>query len=165
MKNLARNTAALRFELWLKFKKTAVILEIPLPLFFETGPVVQLDRISDFGSDGWGFESLPGHNQKLNPLMFGGFFYCIAILRIPKIQCKLNCYREKAHQNFSVRLLKLTQVSLNCPTKLIDNHGKCTSIPPTQPQRLDHHPSDHLYSGGKFRYVPGMGLWKRNPSE
>ncbi len=26
------------------------------------GCVVQLDRISDFGSEGWGFESLRGHN-------------------------------------------------------------------------------------------------------
>ena len=26
-----------------------------------TGPVVQLDRISDFGSEGWGFESSLGH--------------------------------------------------------------------------------------------------------
>lgn len=25
------------------------------------GLVVQLDRISDFGSEGWGFESLRGH--------------------------------------------------------------------------------------------------------
>ena len=25
------------------------------------GCVVQLDRISDFGSEGWGFESLRGH--------------------------------------------------------------------------------------------------------
>jgi hypothetical protein len=25
------------------------------------GPVVQLDRISDFGSEGWGFESSLGH--------------------------------------------------------------------------------------------------------
>ena len=27
------------------------------------GLVVQLDRISDFGSDGWGFESLRGHKN------------------------------------------------------------------------------------------------------
>ena len=35
--------------------------------FFEeliNGPVVQLDRISDFGSEGWGFESSLGHNKK-----------------------------------------------------------------------------------------------------
>ena len=30
-------------------------------IFTTLGPVVQLDRISDFGSDGWGFESLRGH--------------------------------------------------------------------------------------------------------
>jgi uncharacterized protein (TIGR03643 family) len=28
------------------------------------GSVVQLDRMSDFGSDGWGFESLRGHYYK-----------------------------------------------------------------------------------------------------
>ena len=28
---------------------------------FKNGPVVQLDRISDFGSEGWGFESSLGH--------------------------------------------------------------------------------------------------------
>ena len=27
------------------------------------GSVVQLDRISDFGSEGWGFESSLGHNK------------------------------------------------------------------------------------------------------
>ena len=32
-----------------------------------TGPVVQLDRISDFGSEGWGFESSLGH-YNINPL-------------------------------------------------------------------------------------------------
>jgi hypothetical protein len=35
------------------------------PLLFSIksmpGCVVQLDRISDFGSEGWGFESLRGH--------------------------------------------------------------------------------------------------------
>ena len=30
-------------------------------IFASIGSVVQLDRISDFGSDGWGFESLRGH--------------------------------------------------------------------------------------------------------
>ena len=29
--------------------------------FLKKGPVVQLDRISDFGSEGWGFESSLGH--------------------------------------------------------------------------------------------------------
>ncbi len=28
------------------------------------GPVVQLDRISDFGSEGWGFKSSLGHENK-----------------------------------------------------------------------------------------------------
>ena len=31
------------------------------PFFYKIGPVVQLDRISDFGSEGWGFESSLGH--------------------------------------------------------------------------------------------------------
>jgi hypothetical protein len=26
------------------------------------GPVAQLDRASDFGSEGWGFDSLRGHH-------------------------------------------------------------------------------------------------------
>ena len=30
------------------------------------GCVVQLDRISDFGSEGWGFESLRGHEMRIN---------------------------------------------------------------------------------------------------
>ena len=30
----------------------------------KNGFVVQLDRISDFGSEGWGFESLRGHRQR-----------------------------------------------------------------------------------------------------
>ena len=32
-------------------------------IFATIGSVVQLDRISDFGSDGWGFESLRGHKS------------------------------------------------------------------------------------------------------
>ena len=36
--------------------------------FWEYGPVVQLDRISDFGSEGWGFESSLGHII---------FFFCL----------------------------------------------------------------------------------------
>ncbi len=31
--------------------------------FIKNGCVVQLDRISDFGSEGWGFESLRGHSK------------------------------------------------------------------------------------------------------
>ena len=29
--------------------------------FLQTGLVAQLDRASDYGSEGWGFESSPGH--------------------------------------------------------------------------------------------------------
>jgi hypothetical protein len=29
---------------------------------FENGPVAQLDRASDFGSEGWGFDSLRGRH-------------------------------------------------------------------------------------------------------
>ena len=32
------------------------------------GSVVQLDRISDFGSEGWGFESSLGHFLSLNKI-------------------------------------------------------------------------------------------------
>ena len=39
------------------------------------GPVVQLDRISDFGSDGWGFESLLGHKLSSRIIKyFWGYF-------------------------------------------------------------------------------------------
>ena len=38
-----------------------------------TGPVVQLDRISDSGSEGWGFESLRGH--KTNDAPQGAFLF------------------------------------------------------------------------------------------
>ena len=40
----------------------------------ELGPVVQLDRISDFGSEGWGFESSLGH-----------FFQCDIYIFIKKV--------------------------------------------------------------------------------
>ena len=33
------------------------IIFVKIKLFLRFGPVVQLDRMSDFGSDGWGFES------------------------------------------------------------------------------------------------------------
>ena len=32
-------------------------------IFAQYGPVVQLDRIPDFGSGGWGFESSRDHKQ------------------------------------------------------------------------------------------------------
>ena len=41
-------------------KKIAEIVKKNLSWVFY-GPVVQLDRISDFGSEGWGFESSLGH--------------------------------------------------------------------------------------------------------
>lgn len=43
------------------------------------GPVVQLDRISDFGSDGWGFDSLRGHKklyiERCMAFLFLSLFY------------------------------------------------------------------------------------------
>ena len=41
-----------------------VIIDIRNVIFALHGPVVQLDRISDFGSEGWGFESSLGHIKK-----------------------------------------------------------------------------------------------------
>jgi hypothetical protein len=43
--------------------------------------VVQLDRISDFGSEGWGFEPLRGHKKavKIQYMYFNRFFYFIKI--------------------------------------------------------------------------------------
>ena len=38
---------------------------VRLSHFEKIGPVVQLDRISDFGSEGWGFESSLGHKKML----------------------------------------------------------------------------------------------------
>lgn len=38
------------------------------------GSVVQLDRISDSGSEGWGFESLRGHKKK-KEANFASFFF------------------------------------------------------------------------------------------
>ena len=58
------------------------------------GCVVQLDRISDFGSEGWGFESLRGHfNQK--PLekskgFFSENFEFILKILIPKNRFQIN---------------------------------------------------------------------------
>ena len=45
----------------MKAKKIVGLKDI---LFLQIGLVVQLDRISDFGSDGWGFESLLGYKEK-----------------------------------------------------------------------------------------------------
>ena len=39
------------------------------------GCVVQLDRISDFGSEGWGFESLRGHIKQQAHHEIGGPFF------------------------------------------------------------------------------------------
>lgn len=42
------------------------------------GCVVQLDRISDFGSEGWGFESLRGHFMgQVFLLDLSQFFYTL----------------------------------------------------------------------------------------
>ncbi len=43
------------------------------------GSVVQLDRISDFGSEGWGFESLPGHKKRQT--LIGLPFFFIYVLQ------------------------------------------------------------------------------------
>ncbi len=54
-----------------KFLKRHLNILGNLYLCGSIGSVVQLDRISDFGSDGWGFEPLPGHKQ--NPKCFFAF--------------------------------------------------------------------------------------------
>ena len=43
----------------------------------DNGSVAQLYSASDFGSEGWGLESLRGHKviQKLHPTKVWGFFY------------------------------------------------------------------------------------------
>ena len=40
------------------------------------GPVVQLDRISDFGSDGWRFEPSRGHKEACKSFDLQAFFLC-----------------------------------------------------------------------------------------
>ena len=42
----------------------------------DNGSVAQLYSASDFGSEGWGLESLRGHKviQELHPIRFGAFF-------------------------------------------------------------------------------------------
>ena len=45
------------------------------------GSVVQLDRISDFGSEGWGFESLRGHKLSLRIIIyFWRYFFEFTLL-------------------------------------------------------------------------------------
>ncbi len=45
-----------------------------ISIFAEIGSVVQLDRMADSGSVGWGFESLRSHTQKKSPETVQGFF-------------------------------------------------------------------------------------------
>lgn len=57
------------FEKWVKEVTFAVILFVYLrglcrqKMFVKTGPVVQLNRMSDSGSEGRGFESRRGHSR------------------------------------------------------------------------------------------------------
>lgn len=46
-------------------------------IFIKNGCVVQLDRISDFGSEGWGFESSRGHNKKGSLDISNGLFFVV----------------------------------------------------------------------------------------
>gem|GEM_PF-2570520 len=47
-------------------------------IIYKKGCVVQLDRISDFGSEGWGFESLRGHSKgKVTFISDFSFFYFV----------------------------------------------------------------------------------------
>ena len=58
--------------------------------FFESrpldnrGPVAQLDRASDFGSEGWGFDSLRGRHKSL----------CF--------QCRIKAFKSEATTEFAV---------------------------------------------------------------
>ena len=51
--NLFNNTRIITFVFYYEYR-TPIILK-------SSGPVVQLDRTSDSGSEGWGFESLRDH--------------------------------------------------------------------------------------------------------
>ena len=65
----------------------------------QNGFVVQLDRITDFGSVGWGFESLRGHRfeiiwktKPLKSLIFRGFLFLkLFILFHISSQLRTNC--------------------------------------------------------------------------
>ena len=50
------------------------------------GPVVQLDRISDFGSEGWGFESSLGHGlfPRIIFYFWEYFFEYISLITLKK---------------------------------------------------------------------------------
>ena len=52
-----------------RFAWRADLLAKKSDTLFQTGPVAQLDRASDFGSEGWGFDSLRGrHSFQNSPL-------------------------------------------------------------------------------------------------
>ena len=61
----------------------------------ENGPVVQLDRISDFGSEGWGFESSLGHQKQASACFFVGIS-CTFILN-------LGCMKQVEHIGIAVK--------------------------------------------------------------
>jgi hypothetical protein len=46
---------------------------LPVYHVHERGPVAQLDRASDFGSEGWGFDSLRGRQCARGPSLGSGF--------------------------------------------------------------------------------------------
>ena len=59
-----------------------MIFKSPL---MKNGCVVQLDRISDFGSEGWGFESLRGHVKRIK-LIFYPFLFLVNEVTLRKSQ-------------------------------------------------------------------------------
>lgn len=56
----------------------------------ELGSVVQLDRISDSGSEGWGFESLRGH-KKIKEAVLPPLSFSIAGGLLSFTACKPTC--------------------------------------------------------------------------
>jgi hypothetical protein len=62
-------------------------------------PVAQPDRASDFGSEGWGFESLQARH-------FSQFVAVMSPLFVPITQCVILCETEPAHKSAKILALK-----------------------------------------------------------
>ena|GEM_PF-6566772 len=56
-------------------KEESIVLLKELLLFPANWPRSLMDRASDYGSEGWGFESLRGHKYRCNHLIICGIFF------------------------------------------------------------------------------------------
>ena len=75
------------------------------------GSVVQLDRISDFGSEGWEFESLRDHTVKKAALQKAAFFVLKKQSKIkPKIKFKKSDNTLDAYGSGITKIFKIVQL-------------------------------------------------------